>query len=147
MKATELRIGNWVFDSDRDDPYFYQIVRIETKEYTDWNSGDKFNVIGKIEGSEDGYYEMKPSPIPLTEEWMERFGFIRQGNRNMWVKDKLCIELKELPNIRGEFIEGWYIGLKDLGNVLFHSFMKIEHVHQLQNLYFALKGEELTLTK
>jgi hypothetical protein len=65
----------------------------------------------------------------------------------MWVKDKLCIELKELPNIRGEFIEGWYIGLKDLGNVLFHSFMKIEHVHQLQNLYFALKGEELTLTK
>ena len=84
-------------------------------------------------------------PIQLTEEWLVKLGFIRQGQRKIWVKDKLCIELKELPNIRGKFIEGWYIGLKDLGNVLFHSFMKIECVNQLQNLCFALTGEELVV--
>jgi len=100
-------------------------------------------IIGIIERELNHTYK----PIPLTEEWLVKFGFIRQGSRNMWVKDKLCIDLKELPNIRGEFIEGWYIGLKDLGNVLFHSFMKIEHVHQLQNLFYCLTGEELKLTK
>lgn len=123
MKAWDLRIGNWVQFRHTETPVLITLGDF-VREY-------------KEEHLED--YE----PIPLTEEWLERFGFIRQGKRNMWVKDKLCIDLKELPNIRGQFIEGWYIGLKDLGNVLFHSFMKVEHVHQLQNLYFALTGQEL----
>lgn len=127
MDATELRIGNLVKDE-----YDKRVKPIETGMLSNWDV---------LERDYGGY-----KPIPLTEEWLGRLGFIRQGSRNMWVKDKLCIDLKELPNIRGEFIEGWYIGLKDLGNVLFHSFMKIKHVHQLQNLYFALKNEELTLT-
>jgi hypothetical protein len=126
MKATELRIGNLVQDRHSEECGMIDIV-----------------VLGIIDTMENHSYE----PIPLTEEWLLKFGFIRQGGRKMWVKDKLCIDLKELPNIRGEFIEGWYIGLKDLGNVLFHSFMKVNHVHQLQNLYFALTGEELTIKK
>ena len=130
VRANELRIGNWVR----------------------WNYEESSE--GNVYPVEYGYelddIKNNPNivkPIPLSEEWLIKFGFIRQGGRQMWVKDKLCIELKELPNIRGEFIEGWYIGLKDLGNVLFHSFMKVTHAHQLQNLYFALTGEELTIKK
>ena len=126
MNAAELRIGNLVQDRHSEECGMIDIV-----------------VLGIIDAMENHSYQ----PIPLTEEWLKRFGFIRQGGRKIWVKDKLCIDLKELPNIRGEFIEGWYIGLKDLGNVLFHSFMKLDHVHQLQNLYFALTGEELNQNK
>ena len=126
MKSNELRIGNLVQDRHSEECGMIDIV-----------------VLGIIDTMENHSYE----PIPLTEEWLVKFGFIRQGGRKMWVKDKLCIDLKELPNIRGEFLEGWYIGLKDLGNVLFHSFMKVKHVHQLQNLYFALTGQELKQNK
>ena len=126
MKANELRIGNWVnYLNEHNKTEVRGVTLKDVYSDGDWNPIDQYQ------------------PIPLTEEWLLKFGFIRQGGRKMWVKDKLCIDLKELPNIRGQFIEGWYIGLKDLGNVLFHSFMKVEHVHQLQNLHYALTGEEL----
>jgi hypothetical protein len=124
----ELRIGNFI-ETYRIGGFFKEHQIAKGFEIDDYD-GESLDVV---------------RPIQLTEEWLLKFGFIRQGGRNMWVKDKLCIELKELPNIRGEFIQGWYIGLKDLGNVLFHSFMKIESVHQLQNLIHALTGEELTI--
>lgn len=129
LTASELRIGNWVKLKDLPTTPYWQVESV----------GNLIMVGGQLWSIEE------LEPIPLTEEFLIKIGFIRQGGRKMWVKDKLCIELKELPNIRGEFIEGWYVGLKDLGNVLFHSFMKVNHVHQLQNLYYGLCGEELTI--
>ena len=75
-------------------------------------------------------------PIPLTEEWLFKFGF-----------KKVKSDYEEA--------ETWdfYFGILyfDMAN----NSVKIngqyclfnipEHVHQLQNLYFALTGEELTL--
>jgi len=139
MKVTELRIGNYAFDSDRNDPYFYQIVRIETKEYTEWNSGDKFNVIGKIEGSENGYYEMNPSPIPLTEEWLERFGFEKTYSELSYCEydlGKIGVEINS-----DKLTVSYNYG----SDVEWVNFNHIKHVHQLQNLYHALTGEELTI--
>ena len=64
-------------------------------------------------------------PIPLTEEWLVKFGIN-------------CLS-------DGVFI--FKIGYTQ--NIVFQPDMKCnykcEHVHQLQNLYFALTGEELTL--
>lgn len=66
-------------------------------------------------------------PIPIAEEWFLRFGFelFPWG----WVKGKFLITM------------GFVL---QVGNGLS---IKIENVHQLQNLYFALTGEELTLKK
>ena len=71
-------------------------------------------------------------PIPLTEEWLVRFGFeyteIHEGF-NQYRKDLLNLSIT--PN-------GFEIFLT-------FKWINIKHVHQLQNLYFALTGEELTI--
>lgn len=78
--------------------------------------------------------EYKVEPIPLTEEWLIKFRF---GGR---------------PDFKWNGIVGiqigdgkYYLALKDLSNVLFHSIVEIKYIHQLQNIYFALTGEELTI--
>ena len=74
-------------------------------------------------------------PIPLTEEWLLKFGFDRHH------KDYFnnVILLKEI----GE----WDLKLYPQGEVssAIPMNIKIKSVHQLQNLYFALTGEELTI--
>jgi len=66
-------------------------------------------------------------PIPLTEEWLMNFGFKQWG-------DKYTFGLK-----------GINIHHRKRGFVLRKSIPIIRYVHQLQNLYFALTGEELTI--
>lgn len=82
--------------------------------------------------------------IPLTEEWLTKLGFKQQGQRKMWIKDRVCVVLESYTDLSGKPTpEAFYIGFKDLGNVLFHTTLKVECVHELQNA-FALTGEELT---
>ncbi|AGO47465.1 hypothetical protein Phi19:3_gp061 [Cellulophaga phage phi19:3] len=80
-------------------------------------------------------------PIPLTEEWLLKFGFVK----NDWTDGGTIIYY------------GWQNGavlLETDSNSSFfildgkhEEFNNIKHVHQLQNLYFALTGEELTTKK
>jgi hypothetical protein len=68
-------------------------------------------------------------PIPLTEEWLLKFGF-EEWDKNAWQKG-FDLSIHKIDSIF------WY---NNNGiNVL------IKYVHQLQNLCFALTGEELTL--
>lgn len=69
------------------------------------------------------------NPIELTEDWLIKFGF--QGN---------YIQLEELQ-ITHE-MDGYYLA-DDNGIGVGVEYIK--HIHQLQNLYFALTGEELTI--
>lgn len=67
-------------------------------------------------------------PIPLNEEWLTRLGFVDN-------------EKYALHNI---FI--WYgnhIGIKGMLGIV--KPFECKYVHQLQNLYFSLTGEELIL--
>ena len=77
-------------------------------------------------------------PIPLTEEWLVKFGFKIEGktwgNTN-YSKDFSGIWLQD----RGEL----YKCTISNGN----KHIEIRYVHQLQNLYFALTGEELNQNK
>lgn len=68
-------------------------------------------------------------PIPLTEKWLLRFGFFKSSLD--YFKKKGIIVKKE-DDGRFECFLG-------------SSIPRLLHVHQLQNLYFALTGEELTL--
>jgi hypothetical protein len=77
-------------------------------------------------------------PIPLTEEWLIKFGFTK--NRNKFYIG-INYGLYSVHRV-GDAFDHWY---------LHHEFDKskritsnILYVHQLQNLYFALTGEELT---
>jgi len=73
-------------------------------------------------------------PIPLTEEWFLKFGLIKLRSPLLsFVMG--CYEISIIPT-HNEF--GVYI---PSGRII----TKIKYVHQLQNLYFALTGEELEL--
>jgi hypothetical protein len=125
MKANELRIGNLLLD--RGD----KLLRLD---YWDFMKPAQRMF---IEGSEvhslteDLEY---CKPIPLTAEWLLRFGFYQSMS---WT---YAIELKgnlKLVYYLGEKV--WSIGFKS-----YSDFSNLKYVHQIQNLYFALTGEELT---
>lgn len=112
MKANELRIGNLLKNDG--------VVVI----------ADGVSILD-IWSETGNYYE----PIPLTPEWLERFG----------LKNTAC-RTYEHDNFYWEFIvqsadELVLIEEPDTGRVV----AIIKYVHELQNLYFALTGEELTL--
>jgi hypothetical protein len=73
-------------------------------------------------------------PIKLTEEWLLKFGF--ESDEIEWWNGILSIGICK-EGLR--YLPTEQINVR-VGIVL-------QHVHQLQNLYFALTNEELTLTK
>ena len=114
MKAEELRIGNYIYYSSEVSKDELMTVSIGTFGLMLYNSDQL-------------------SPIPLTEEWLLKFGF---------ESDEITFEFNG-------FTLGWYKGDKmyylPTGQISLRHKKEIEYVHQLQNLYFALTGEELTI--
>lgn len=116
MKANELRLGNYVLGPNNN-----KICKV-------------FILSGKCEDNHEsinGYDCKCIEPVLLTEEWLLKLGFQKTN----------CFKNKEM------IIE---LGLNDI----FHARKRItpessiyicdvEYVHQLQNLYYALTGEEL----
>ena len=69
-------------------------------------------------------------PIPLTEERLKEFGFERVPPRS---------------GVASSFIKnGIRIDISNSGNA-YYKMIGVPYVHRLQNLYFALRDEELTL--
>lgn len=71
--------------------------------------------------------------IPLTEEWFLKFGF--ETKSSYFVKDG---EYRFTVGLEKVYVQ---VGPDDLGCFL----TEIKYVHQLQNLYLALTGTELTI--
>ena len=82
---------------------------------------------------EEGSY-LRSDPIILTEEWLLKFGFVKYNDR-WWRYDKNG--MFDISNQFDAFCFQTCMWVND----------NIKHVHQLQNLYFALTGAELTLKK
>jgi hypothetical protein len=123
MKATELRIGNYVYDK-------YGRVQEVLSIETECTIEDKairyvkyYNIVESIENT---------NPIPLTEEWLLKFGF--KVEDNSWFKNKDLITLERYDN------RDWDVFYSNTYEV---HLRVINHVHQLQNLYFALTNKEL----
>ena len=72
-------------------------------------------------------------PIPLTEEWLLIMGFEKCEHKTepQYYKDCEEISVRLFPKEK-------YFTLAYLGT-------EIKYLHELQNLYFALTGEELTI--
>ena len=76
------------------------------------------------------------NPIPITEEWLKKFGF-EKGQVTSPIEAYAWCKFSFFLSIRSDgFLYEW-IG----GNIT------IKHVHQLQNAYFSLTGEELKITE
>lgn len=76
--------------------------------------------------------------IPLTEEWFLKFGF--ENNNGFW-------SLKNIDILDFKLNKDYIIIFNENpANSGISGRKLIKYVHQLQNLYFALTGEELTLS-
>ena len=78
-------------------------------------------------------------PIPLTKEWLVKFGF--DFSIDTWYLKGVAIWETECCDAKGNEEIGFFYELRDVGMMD----MNIKYVHQLQNLYFALTGQELKI--
>lgn len=124
MKAEELRIGNYLLNDNC-------IVRVEHIMFSDYCL-----VKTKQNNSITARYELI-KPIPLTEEWLLKFGFVKNKISNEWHFGEFSIwKLSPSDPSKSKIILNLMF---DIDNP------EIKSVHQLQNIYFALTGEELTI--
>jgi hypothetical protein len=141
MKASELRIGNWVYYNFGND--LGTVIAL-----TGGRGTEKERVsIGVSNNSWSTSWftseidEIKP--IPLTEEWLKKFGFKKGATSDYNFKqldDEKYIAVNK-ENYEYECI----IAIENLEDETNSYLPHIKYVHQLQNLYFALTGEELTI--
>lgn len=122
LKASDLRIGNKLL-------FLGDVVTF--KNITEFREDGIFWIKTFEPKIESKNFHFKP--IPLTEEWLLKLGFTKLDGcfgfetqrGNLIIEEDLC-------EITGDY--------NDIG---FNSPCK--YVHQLQNLYFALTGSELTV--
>jgi hypothetical protein len=126
MKAAELRIGNLV----KYNGMVARVFSIESPEpIVNSHFSDKEIVILEIDGLVTATIN-QINPIPLTEEYLLNFGF--EGCKSQNKDIQVGIVNDDFANNVMSFAWRGFI------------LRKIQHVHQLQNLYHALTGEELT---
>ncbi len=142
MEAKDLRIGNLIkYDGWHPDlashnkpmPSYDVFVR-----EIEYDEEKKCYIISSFN---ERAFEDSFEPIPLTEEWLRRFGFYEKykSTSNRWLKWATNINAGlELHDCEDE--EG------NTHGVFLHDFvLEIKYIHELQNLYYALTKEELVL--
>ena len=129
IQANELRIGNYLqyFDGAN-----FIVSHHDIKIITEWTS-----VVAPL-----------PKPIEITEEWLLKFGFKKiEKGYSIGISDYgYVIEYLD-------WREDWTFGVEyydpvnddELGDVYNFNGLGLKYVHQLQNIYFALTGEELVI--
>jgi hypothetical protein len=118
LKPQELRIGNLIIANGAYEGQIKTYGRInESLEVLFFFDGSLYGI---------GEYLTDCKPILLTEEWLLKFGYTKEGS-NFW----------NLGHIVWEYADGVFICDK--------NGITLKYVHQLQNLYFALTGRELTI--
>jgi hypothetical protein len=115
MEARELRLGNYIQD---------ELGSVEQVESLNSYGGEEIN-----EDTVTGLYE----PIFLNAEWLLKFGFQPSGTSWLIDLENIVFDVQSIE-------EKYYLNSEGLP---FSTGFK--YVHQLQNIYFALSGEELTI--
>ena len=113
LTASELRIGNWV-------EFPNLLIKQQQIVYLDARKEDTSYI----------------QPIPLNEEWLEKFGF----EKHAYSWNGKIFHLLEWD----DYPLNWFVAMNKNGAVLVQ---KLKYVHQLQNLFYSLTNEELTINE
>lgn len=130
INPNELRIGNLVYCNTSD-----LVVKVQ------WPHPAQLvvDIKGPFVRCEYTHGDLEEfDPIPLTPEWLGRFGFKKPIRREYYELNGICIcheEDNDFKLIHEEVHEGDIITIGS----------PFQNLHELQNLYFALTGEELTI--
>lgn len=130
MNATELRIGNLVYVkyTDSNDDEHEATTRV-LGVHEEAVLGDGWRI--EVEAVQEDFYECVCEPIELTEEVLLKCGFEFShtiGDERVFSNKKINLLINAYDN-----------------NIIKFNVFIIKHLHQLQNLYFALTGEDLEI--
>lgn len=123
MKASDLRLGNYVWNEVQNIPVVVDLRILNDQYYAD-------------KGVKQGW-----PPIRLNEEWLLKLGFIKDGEcfyKEFKAQGEFFIFSNKTPvALANQISAPFYFTHKTLKPLI--------HVHQLQNLYYALVEEELKI--
>lgn len=129
MKAEELRIGNYLYDSG------LHIVKVEcimSDRYVSWDDKES-NLEFSYPSDDSNMYRPEPNelcPIHLSDEILTEWCGSRHtwsGNLHLFIIDNFTLQ---------QFGAGYLFG---------ERFDSIKYLHKLQNLYYAITGKELQI--
>jgi hypothetical protein len=129
MKTEEIRIGNYL---DRNG--LMEVFQISAKSHMP--SIRIYDHVNKCY-IDHSFNLQSFNPIPLTEEWLLKFGFAKNSVSRYpfywheWGTNG--VQIIRYSDIYQKYVFELGAGLDKV----------LDHVHQLQNLYFALTSEEL----
>ena len=123
IKATELRLGNIVLFQSF--PQEVRLSEIEIQKYVN----DR--LLHESHGVD---------PMPLTTEILINSGFLENSEDYEDAGHRVDYLLQHLSLVKLGGNDGFDPQFQDV-----FGFTRVRYVHQLQNLYFALYGEELNI--
>lgn len=118
IKANELRLSNLVLHKGK----ICSVLEI----------GEEWS---RIDNDQLNTRNSEIEPIPLSEEWLVKFGWSEENKTRF------------IPPLGFSYFRDGFRLINSEEGTFSVFYNKIEYVHQLQNLYFALTGEELTEKK
>lgn len=125
IRAKDLRIGNWL------------II----------NNGTEFEKVHEVIWHNLGLDPTHLVGIPLTEEWLIKLGFEKEQNTGyanpnlfFWYHKNIAIFVDDDGLLYLGYDNNEYYECISINNY------PIQFVHELQNLYHALTGEEFVIT-
>lgn len=129
MKAKDLRIGNLLHNHNK------EVVAISCYDIVDFkNMEDKLH-------HDPRRKDWKP--IEITVEWFDRFGFVFLPHGFHF-----AIPGTKINESGADRYMVWFDQYKREFNLVWNGaqIAKLKYIHQLQNLYFNLKGDELAVS-
>jgi hypothetical protein len=146
MKATELRLGNLINLGgnmlNTYQTYKPVVVTIPLLKAISEENEERPDAVMSV-------YQ----PIELTEEWLLKFGF----EKYEWCEKCAFIKFHGKHLMIRYYRDEWHVTETTVCKDIHGHYTKghkeiipsslLKYVHQLQNFYFALTGEELTIVK
>lgn len=124
MKVNELKVGNY-FD------LYGSVAKLHPSDFNKWCKDFQFRDF---------------RPIPITEEWLLKLGFeyYKPLDHYKIVINDVWYSIKSKHNFDGFWFTFVNLNLDETKEM---PYKKVEFVHQLQNLFFTLADQELTIKR
>lgn len=132
MIVKQLRIGNFLSQPTNLNGLDYCSITLISRLKVRTESGTLKGVI----------YNIPEKFIPITEEWLRRFGYNKNGEYFEDKEEETQLYKSEVNPL------SWFFsfGFSELDGTTRWVFINdINYIHELQNLYFFIQGVELTL--
>ncbi len=134
MKVEELRIGNWI--NVTKSPY-------EKEKGESQISGTGIYYISKNEGDKS---DLIVEPIKITKKWLLKLGFKKNNKGEFHILDWDEEEYKVAKLFKDHDLLWFCYNCYDIDrDGIWVPLLHIQYVHQLQNIYQIMTGEELTI--